>query len=314
MLRHLLASTALVAALSTGALAADNASMNKDANDQQAQGVMEFELHTLAPDATTGILASNMIGKYVMNGTNDDAESIGDINDVVINRDGEVRAVIVGVGGFLGIGEKDVAVDFDRLSFVSDDEDGDADGDEFTITTDVTQDELESAQAYERPDNMPTWMTTSAMREEMNDVEEGAKNAAQATRNEAVEAKEKTEQAMTSDDDWTAEKTPVDIATVSTDDLIGANVYVGQDDDIGEVSEVLIGDDNKATAVIIDVGGFLGFGEKPVVVSYDSLNLFETENGDLLVTAPFTREQLENAKTYEPAAYKENPDSVMLKG
>ena len=41
---------------------------------------------------------------------------------------------------------------------------------------------------------------------------------------------------------------------------------------------------------------------------------FVAENGDLLVTAPFTKEQLENAQTYEPATYKANPDAVLLKG
>lgn len=331
MLRHLLATTAIAAVLSTGALAADNETMNADKNvtEQPAAGVMEFELHTLAPDATTGILASNMIGKSIKTGETDDAEEIGDINDVVINRDGEVRAVIVGVGGFLGIGEKDVAVDFSRLTFVADAEDDD----ELVIATDVTREELENATAYERPENMPQWMTTAAIRDEMDKISDSAKDTYNAVRNEAVDpAKKQDEQAMnsgdtaetnvdqamssddTADDTWNSENTRVDTATVSTEALIGATVYVGQDTDIGEVSQVLIGDDNKAKAVVIDVGGFLGFGDKPVAVSYDSLNMFETENGDLLITAPFTKEELENAPEFEPAAYKDSPDSVLLKG
>lgn len=317
MIRHLLATTALAAVLSTGALAADNAAMDpaKDATQQQATGVMEFELHTLAPDATTGILASNMIGKAVMTGQTDEADEIGDINDVVISRDGEVRAVIVGVGGFLGIGEKDVAVDFSRVNFVADADDEN----ELMVTTDVTREELENATAYERPENMPQWMTTSAIRDEMDNISEGAKDTYETVRKEAIDpAKKQMDQAMTTDsestDDWASKNTPVDMATVSTDSLIGATVYVGQDTDIGEVSQVLIGDDGKAKAVVIDVGGFLGFGEKPVAVSYDSLNMFETENGDLLITAPFSKEKLENAPEFEPAAYKESPDSVVLKG
>jgi sporulation protein YlmC with PRC-barrel domain len=40
---------------------------------------------------------------------------IGDVNDILLDKDGRVSAVIVGVGGFLGIGEKDVAVSFDAL-------------------------------------------------------------------------------------------------------------------------------------------------------------------------------------------------------
>lgn len=44
-----------------------------------------------------------------------DGESIGEINDVLVSQDGSINAVIIGVGGFLGIGEKDVAVDMTAL-------------------------------------------------------------------------------------------------------------------------------------------------------------------------------------------------------
>ncbi|MBR0555469.1 PRC-barrel domain-containing protein [Ciceribacter sp. L1K23] len=44
-----------------------------------------------------------------------DGESIGEINDVLVSQDGSVNAVIIGVGGFLGIGEKDVAVNMAAL-------------------------------------------------------------------------------------------------------------------------------------------------------------------------------------------------------
>ena len=42
-------------------------------------------------------------------------ESIGDINEVVLGKDGKVAAVVIGVGGFLGIGEREVAVSFESL-------------------------------------------------------------------------------------------------------------------------------------------------------------------------------------------------------
>ena len=44
-------------------------------------------------------------------------ESIGSISDVLVNEDGKVNAVLVGVGGFLGIGKKDVAVSMTALKF-----------------------------------------------------------------------------------------------------------------------------------------------------------------------------------------------------
>ncbi|EIM25572.1 PRC-barrel domain-containing protein [Microvirga lotononidis] len=62
------------------------------------------------------IMASDLIGTRVVSANN---ESIGDVNDVILDRNGRVMAAVVGVGGFLGIGEKNVAVPFDSLEFMS---------------------------------------------------------------------------------------------------------------------------------------------------------------------------------------------------
>jgi putative membrane protein len=48
---------------------------------------------------------------------NDKNERIGDINEVLVDRDGKAQAVVIGVGGFLGLGEHDVAVPFDALQW-----------------------------------------------------------------------------------------------------------------------------------------------------------------------------------------------------
>ncbi|CAI9402033.1 hypothetical protein ANOBCDAF_00823 [Pleomorphomonas sp. T1.2MG-36] len=55
---------------------------------------------------------SDLQGKAVYGS---DGASIGDIKDVLVSQDGSVNAVIIGVGGFLGIGEKDVAVNMGAL-------------------------------------------------------------------------------------------------------------------------------------------------------------------------------------------------------
>jgi len=58
--------------------------------------------------------STNLRGTRVYGANN---ENIGEINDVLISRSGQVAAVIIGVGGFLGIGEKDVAVPMSMLVF-----------------------------------------------------------------------------------------------------------------------------------------------------------------------------------------------------
>jgi hypothetical protein len=61
------------------------------------------------------IMGSDLRGTRVYGANN---ESIGDISDLLLDRQGQVVAAIVGVGGFLGIGQKDVAVPFQALEIV----------------------------------------------------------------------------------------------------------------------------------------------------------------------------------------------------
>jgi sporulation protein YlmC with PRC-barrel domain len=97
--------TALVAtALITGVANAQTATTNK------------------VDTATTSVIhkegewrASKLVGVNVYNEAN---EKIGDINDVILDKSGKAANVILGVGGFLGMGEHLVAVSFDKLKWV----------------------------------------------------------------------------------------------------------------------------------------------------------------------------------------------------
>jgi sporulation protein YlmC with PRC-barrel domain len=60
--------------------------------------------------------ASKLAGLSVYN---DDNESLGSINDLLMDKSGTVKAVVIGVGGFLGVGEHLVTVSFDKLKFVN---------------------------------------------------------------------------------------------------------------------------------------------------------------------------------------------------
>jgi sporulation protein YlmC with PRC-barrel domain len=59
--------------------------------------------------------ASKLIGLKVYNEAN---ESLGDINELIVDKAGKINAVVIGVGGFLGMGEHDIAVTIDKLKFV----------------------------------------------------------------------------------------------------------------------------------------------------------------------------------------------------
>jgi sporulation protein YlmC with PRC-barrel domain len=59
--------------------------------------------------------ASKLVGLRVYNEKN---ESVGSINDLLTDKSGSIKAVVIGVGGFLGVGEHLVAVALDKVKFV----------------------------------------------------------------------------------------------------------------------------------------------------------------------------------------------------
>lgn len=79
-----------------------------------------------APQATTTQVApklaaphwrsSKMIGVKVYNEKN---ESLGDINEIILDASGQVLGYVVGVGGFLGMGEHDIFVEPSKIKFVN---------------------------------------------------------------------------------------------------------------------------------------------------------------------------------------------------
>jgi hypothetical protein len=105
----------------------------------------------------------------------------------------------------------------------------------------------------------------------------------------------------------------VDVTTMGTDELIGASVYSYDNDNLGEIGEIVLADDGKTDAIIIDVGGFLGIGEKPVAVAFEDLEFRADENGTLYVYTQFTEEQLESAAEYNEEEYKQSRDQMRVR-
>ena len=104
-----LAGTALlatVASAQTPSTTTDRANTANTANT--ATTLSESSLHG---DWRT----SKVVGLSVYNENN---ESIGTINDLLMDKSGNIKAVVLGVGGFLGMGEHLVAVPFDKVKFV----------------------------------------------------------------------------------------------------------------------------------------------------------------------------------------------------
>jgi sporulation protein YlmC with PRC-barrel domain len=77
-----------------------------------------------AASASTGVQqnlkgnwrASKLVGLAVYNESN---EKLGDISEILVDNSGKINAVVIGVGGFLGVGQHDIAVSFDKLKWVN---------------------------------------------------------------------------------------------------------------------------------------------------------------------------------------------------
>jgi hypothetical protein len=93
----------------------------------------------LGQQAQEEVLASNLIGATVYNSAD---ENLGTINDLVFAKEGGVEAAVLGVGGFLGIGAKNVAVSFDQIEQTTD-----ADGN-LKLILNASKEELDAAPQY----------------------------------------------------------------------------------------------------------------------------------------------------------------------
>lgn len=81
-------------------------------------------------------------------------------------------------------------------------------------------------------------------------------------------------------------------------DLMGTEVVTANDEKLGSISDVIVEREGEIIAVVIDVGGFLGIGAKPVAVSFDSLTATPTDNGEKVVVS-MTKEELNAAPEFK---------------
>lgn len=79
--------------------------------------------------------------------------------------------------------------------------------------------------------------------------------------------------------------------------LIGAPIYGADDDTVGTISH--LHGTGAGTQVVIDVGGFLGIGAKPVLISIDQLNMMRNAAGHVHGRTLWTRQQLHDLPLHQ---------------
>ena len=424
-MKHLLASTAILIATTGTAFA---------------------EAHSMSPFAANAegevLYASDLVGARLYVSETEagqdleeraEWDDVGEISDIIVGKDGEVQQVLADIGGFLGIGEKRIAVSMESLQFVSDGEDSDEyfivisgtrealenaptfermmddaeetaeaagtemeqeaeemtaeadaaaenveqEAEEMTAEADAAAEELEqdteqmAAEAGNEIENVDEEVaaaadeaaaeTEEAMAEAEAEItndqseevamaeaevteeqvegeqEVAAAEDAEEANEEMAEAQEEvqdaeeelaeeqsesmTDEQMASDENMasdeqmaaadsegrtmftapTIEREGYETAaydTLTTEDVTGARVYDANDEWIGEVNSLVMSDDGTLSEAIIDVGGFLGLGEKQVALTMEELTI-QRGDGDLRIYLDATEEQLNQLPEWE---------------
>lgn len=119
---------------------ADQAQTTPPATTEAPADIAQSDGTYITEQAADQIATSTYVGQTVYNAGD---EKVGEINDLIIKKDGGVEAAVIGVGGFLGLGEKNVAVPFDRIQISEQ-----ANTDALKLTTTETAETLKAAPEF----------------------------------------------------------------------------------------------------------------------------------------------------------------------
>jgi sporulation protein YlmC with PRC-barrel domain len=137
-----LASTAILLALATTVASAQT--------PQRQTGPATQILQSIPADGVT------VTHWYKQNVYDPSDNKIGEIMDVLVDREGRATALVVGVGGFLGVGEKDVAVPFNTVRATT------KDNNKWYLVMNATKDALKNAKGFKYDRNAMTWIPEEA--------------------------------------------------------------------------------------------------------------------------------------------------------
>ncbi|MGX0978237.1 sporulation protein YlmC with PRC-barrel domain [Roseovarius sp. MBR-51] len=273
----------------------------------------------------------------------DDWENVGEVNDVILSKDGQIESITLDVGGFLGIGGKELSTSMDQLKMVT--EEGSED--EYFVVFTGDRAALEEREELDRQsvldeggsffagtnegassENNLESDTMASDTDANAEVNSGADTAADtgtiagtgtavdtgtnadATTNAdagmssgaGVDADANAEATANAEAEDMPGLTDAERNALTAEDLTGVAIYGADDEHVGEISDIVLTDDGKVEHVIVDVGGFLGMGEKPVAVSFDDINLTRDQDGvtnALQATTSLSAEDLENMQEWE---------------
>jgi len=284
MLKHIV----LAAFLTCGAAAAY-------AQPQQAAGPPASTTvdSKMAPSATAD--TRKLIGRNIKNA---DDETIGEIKSIYINKEGKVDSVMVGVGGFLGMGDREVRIAWSDLKITDNGE---------KVMVNMTKDELKAKPEYRYKNeswrgqvftDTGPWAARPSDTARAADAPRPANDQlAQTTKPPADRSTDKPSDrpnlaATTSTGDFNA------AGEMSGNALIGATVRNEKREAVGKIEDVYVDNSGAIKTVVVAVGGFLGVGAKDVAVKWSDLK-FSRDDKSIVIMTSWTKESLKAMPDYK---------------
>jgi hypothetical protein len=239
----------------------------------------------------------------------EDWESAATVDDIIVSRDGQVRGVLLDVGGFLGIGARTVMVSMDQITLV-----GDAANDQVYVVFTATREQLEEAPEYVYGErtveaDQPAETAEPAPAAPADPAAPAAPAdpaAPAAPADPAAPAAPGAEQPGVVDDRVGVGTPPegfvqADWAVLTADDLMRAEVYDRFNERVSGIDDVVLSADGSAVeGVLMNIGGFLGLGARTVMVDADFIEVHhDPEFRDVRVYLHMTEAELEALPEYQ---------------
>jgi len=242
--------------------------------------------------ANSDALASRVINAKVYSGPNADAAEVGYVKDLVLGASGQISAVVLGIGGFLGAGEKNVAVAYSQIQWALA-SDGSVRG-----VLSSTKDALAAAPDFKFPDYTAIAQASNA-------------SATQTSSAASVAVTSSSSAPQPGDVDMTTLK-PLDVASLKAEDLKGIDVISPTGQKLGDIDDFVLTGDGKIDAVIVEFGGFIGIGTKHVAIAYDGLKFMVGPSNERYLVVNVTKDQLNAQPDYNKDDYATNRDKERL--
>jgi hypothetical protein len=194
-----------------------------------------------------------------------------------------------------------VAVDYEAADWAE------KDGDRWLVVN-ATKEQLKDLPAFDRkayslaPETVANGKTSTELAPAVTD------QSAQAPAASDSSSTDVTQTATT--DKSTLTELPAD--KISADNLIGTTVYGADDASVGKIGDVVLSKDKGIDAIVIDVGGFLGMGTKPVAIGMEKLKFMVDKDGNQYLYTNLTNDQLKAQAAYDKDSYVENRDKQRL--